>query len=157
MDELEYLVLDANVFISAIKKSEEYSEDCGDILRDVWQKYYLIEPRIVILELVNSIARHLGEDVGKKAYKDLLDAIYLFQDYTTSEELNRVVKLGADYNLYAIDSLYMATALDNNATLVSLDEEDFIDRIKTKDPSFKVFHVSEFKNAGSNEKGESKK
>jgi hypothetical protein len=34
--------------------------------------------------------------------------------------------------------------LDNRAVLVSLDKEDFIDRVNSKTPSIEAYHASEF-------------
>ncbi len=143
MNKMEYLVLDANVIISAIKGTEEHSPNCRNLLTAVWDEYYLIEPRIILLEVVNSIFRHLGRKAAEKVYNDLTDAVYLFQDFTTNKELKHVAEVGASYNIYAIDSLYLTTALKNKSTLISLDKKDFIDKIRAKDPSFKAYHVSE--------------
>ena len=48
------------------------------------------------------------------------------------------------YNVYSIDALYLKVALDLGAILVSLDERDFIDRVKRRNPPIEVYHVSEF-------------
>ena len=140
---MEYLVLDANVIISAIKGTEKHSQKCRDLLDGVWEEYYLIEPRIILLEVVNSVFRHIDRKAAKEVYTDLIDAVYIFQDFTTNDELKRVAEIGASYNIYAIDSMYLTTALDNEASLISLDRKDFIDRIRAKNPSVNAYHVSE--------------
>ena len=40
--------------------------------------------------------------------------------------------------------MYLKVALDNNAVLVSLDKEDFIDKLAPKKLYFETYHVSEF-------------
>ena len=48
------------------------------------------------------------------------------------------------YGVYAVDSLYLEAAVEAGSILVSLDNEDFINRIKRSKPSIKAMHVSEF-------------
>ena len=50
-----------------------------------------------------------------------------------------------EYEIFPIDALYLKTALDFNSILISLDEDNFIRKIKIKNPSIKASHVSEFK------------
>jgi predicted nucleic acid-binding protein len=53
--------------------------------------------------------------------------------------------LCSEYGIYAIDALYLKVALNYNAILVSLDKEDFIDRVKLRNPPIEVYHISEFR------------
>ncbi len=46
--------------------------------------------------------------------------------------------------IYSIAAPYLKVALDLRAILVSLDERDFIDRVKRKNPPIEAYHVSEF-------------
>ncbi|SNQ62764.1 hypothetical protein [Candidatus Methanoperedens nitratireducens] len=50
---------------------------------------------------------------------------------------------GALYGTYATDSLYLETALKHHATLVSLDENDFLLRIKGR-VGIEIYHPREF-------------
>jgi predicted nucleic acid-binding protein len=52
--------------------------------------------------------------------------------------------LCSEYKIYAVDALYLQVALANNAILVSLDKEDFIDKLKNKNPPIETYTVSEF-------------
>jgi len=45
------------------------------------------------------------------------------------------------YRVYSADAFYLQTSLDFKTVLISLDEEDFIDRIKVKDADYTVFHA----------------
>jgi len=40
--------------------------------------------------------------------------------------------------------MHLKTALDNHAVLVSMDKEDFIDKVNTKKPNIEACHVPEF-------------
>ena len=50
----------------------------------------------------------------------------------------------AEYDIYVIDAIYLKVALDNHAILVSLDKEDFIDKLKSKELPIEAYHVNEF-------------
>ena len=42
------------------------------------------------------------------------------------------------------DSLYLQTALDSYSTLVSLDEDDFVMRLKDKNLPIEIYHPRDF-------------
>ena len=50
---------------------------------------------------------------------------------------------GALYGTYATDSLYLETALKHHAVLVSLDEDDFVLRIKGR-VGIEIYHPIDF-------------
>ena len=52
--------------------------------------------------------------------------------------------LCSEYHIYAVDAAYLRVALDHHAVLVSLDKEDFTDRVNSKRPSIEAYHASEF-------------
>ncbi|MEM3614790.1 MAG: hypothetical protein QXK91_05790 [Nitrososphaerales archaeon] len=52
--------------------------------------------------------------------------------------------LCAEYNIYAIDALYIKVALDRNAILVSLDREDSIEKINLKRDIIEAYYVADF-------------
>jgi len=49
-----------------------------------------------------------------------------------------------EYGVYSIDALYLKMAIDMNTILVSLDDKDFIDKVKRKKPPIEAYHPSEF-------------
>ncbi|MEM3710312.1 MAG: hypothetical protein QXL46_05380 [Nitrososphaerales archaeon] len=52
--------------------------------------------------------------------------------------------LCSKYGIYAIDALYLKVALDNNAILVSLDKEGFIEKLRSRRNQIEVYHASDF-------------
>jgi len=43
-----------------------------------------------------------------------------------------------------MDAMYLKVALNNRAILVSLDKEDFTDKVKSKSITIEAYHVAEF-------------
>jgi|GEM_PF-351165 len=135
------VTLDSNVLISAVKKNEEYSKECSEILSYVGTSFILYQPTVCITELYNGIGRTKGESAAKKALKDFYKMVYHLEDYGSRAQCERVGKTALKYRIYSADAFYLQTSLDFKTMLVSLDEEDFIDRIKAKDAGYNVFHA----------------
>lgn len=140
-----FLTLDSNVLIAALKKNEPHSEKCSEILLKVPDKFILSEPSIVYQEVCGTLARRIGVEVARKARKQL--DLIIHPKFLTN--CNRAFCISAyplcsKYNIYAIDAAYLKVALDNNAILVSLDKEDFIDKLTSKKLKIETYHVSEF-------------
>ena len=139
------LTLDANVFVAALKRDELYSNKCAEILGKIPRKFLLVEPSIVYQEVCGVLARRAGLDVARKAKKLLDDMILPRLLFDCDKRFcESAYYLCWEYRVYSIDALYLRVALDAGAVLVSLDKEDFIDRIKRKNPEIEVYHVSEF-------------
>jgi predicted nucleic acid-binding protein len=139
------LTLDSNVMIAALKEDEAHSDHCAEIIGKVSGQFLLSEPSIVYQEVCGTLARRVGAEVADNA-KGQLDLII---DPSLLLNCNRAFcvsayPLCAEYGICAIDAMYLKTALDNRAVLVSLDKEDFIDRVKSKGPSIETYHVSQF-------------
>lgn len=139
------LSLDSNVLIAALKSDEPYSERCAEILKLVPDDFILSEPAVVYQEVCGTLARRAGLRVAKKA-KEQLDKIIQRRFVANC---GRAFCVGAyplcsDYGIYAIDAMYLKVALDHQGVLVSLDREDFVDRVNSKKPGIEVYHVSDF-------------
>lgn len=139
------LTLDSNVLVAALREDEQYSRKCSEILREVPDSFVLTEPSVVYQEVCGTLARRVGADIADDARKqlDLIVHPRLLAD------CDRVFCLSAyplcfDYGIYAIDAMYLRVALDRQAILVSLDKEDFVDKVNSKKPNIEVYHVSEF-------------
>ncbi len=135
------VTLDSNVLISAVKGNEKYSEDCREIIANVGTSFVLYQPTVCITELYNGIGRTKGEPTAKKAMKDFYKMVYHLEDYGSRAQCERVGKTALKYRVYSADAFYLQTSLDFKTMLVSLDEEDFIDRIKAKNSGYNVFHA----------------
>jgi predicted nucleic acid-binding protein len=137
--------LDSNVLIAALKKDEPYSRECFEILSKVPDDFVLSEPSIVYQEVCGTLARKVGLEVAAESRKQL--DLIIHPSFLVN--CNRAFCVSAyalchEYDVYAIDGLYLKVALQNHAALVSLDREDFINRVNRKKPSIKACHVSEF-------------
>jgi len=142
---MRLLTLDANIFIAALKADEEYSEECINILRKIPGNFILAEPSIIFQEVCGTLARRINTDVAKRA-ENLLDSL-LHPRLIIECDINlckAAYPLCQEYDVYSIDALYLKTAIDMNAILVSLDERDFISKVKRKKPPIEVYHPSEF-------------
>jgi predicted nucleic acid-binding protein len=139
------LSLDSNVLIAALKKDESYSEKCSEILGKVPDAFILSEPSIVYQEVCGTLARRVGADVADDAKKqlDLIIHPRLLANCNRAFCVS-AYPLCSEYNIYAIDAMYLKVALDTRAVLVSLDKEDFTDKVNSKKPNIEAYHVSEF-------------
>ncbi len=138
------VTLDANVLIAAIKSDELYSQECLDLIRRVPDDFVLTEPSIIYQEVCGTIARRVDLHLAKKTEKMLNKMIHpaLLVECTKAFCLS-AYKLCKDYEIYSIDALYLKVALDKDAILISLDKEDFIDKVKAKNPPIEVYHITE--------------
>jgi predicted nucleic acid-binding protein len=131
--------------ISALKKDEPQSDRCADLLKKVPGQFLLTEPSIVFEEVCGTIAKRVSLEAADEAKRQLERIIspnriaHCDKPFCLS-----AYRLCHEYNLYAIDALYLRTALDYNAILVSLDERDFVDRVKSKPSKIETFHPSQF-------------
>jgi predicted nucleic acid-binding protein len=105
----------------------------------------LSEPSIVYQEVCGTLARRVGADVAEDAKKqlDLIIHPRLLVNCNRAFCVS-AYPLCSEYNIYAIDAMYLKVALDTRAVLVSLDKEDFTDKVNSKKPNIEAYHVSEF-------------
>lgn len=131
--------------IAALKADELHSDNCADILRLIPDKFVLSEPSIVYQEVCGTLARRVSPEVadGAKRQLDLIVQPNLLANCTRAF-CTSAYPLCHEYNIYAIDAMYLKTALDNRAILVSLDKEDFIDKVNSKRPNIEAYHPSSF-------------
>jgi predicted nucleic acid-binding protein len=139
------LTLDANVLIAALKADEPHSEKCTEILSKVPNQFTLTEPSIIYQEVCGTLARKTSLHIANQA-KEQMDLMINPKLLTNCDKnfCTSAFCLCLEYNIYTIDALYLQVALNKNAILVSLDKEDFIDRLKLKNLPIEVYSVSEF-------------
>jgi len=145
MSSSKFLTLDANVFVAALKADEPYSEKCSEILSRVPGGFALVEPSIVYVEVLGALARRVGLGLADKAKAELERMVNPLLTIACNREFClKAYALCHEYDVYAVYSLYLETALEAESTLVSLDGEDFVDRVRLRSPPIEVLHVSEF-------------
>jgi predicted nucleic acid-binding protein len=137
------VTLDSNVFIAKIKGDELYSDKCVKIIERIGTDFVFVEPAIIFTEVGNIVKRSIDEPTARVELDAMVHVISIVQ-ICYSNFCYRAGLTGAGYNIYSADSLYLQTALDYRAILVSLDEEGFINRIKTQSPPIKIYHVKDF-------------
>lgn len=138
------LTLDSNVLIAALKEDERFSEKCIEIVSKISDYFILVEPSIIYQEVCGTLARRAGIEVADNARK-FLDQILHPRLLINCNKNFCVLAYGlcAQYDIYAIDAIYLKVALDNHAVLVSLDKEDFIDKVRRRGPPIEAYHVAE--------------
>ena len=139
------LTLDSNVMIAALKKDETQSDSCAALLKKIPDQFLLSEPSIVYGEVCGTIARKVSREAAEEARKQLdrmIGADRLAQ--CDKAFCISAYQLCREYDLYAMDALYLKTALNNSAILVSLDKRDFIDRVNSKPSAVEAFYPSQF-------------
>jgi len=140
------LTLDSNVLVAALKEDEVYGDICSKIVGRVPDAFILSEPSIVYQEVCGTLARRVGTETADEARR-YLDLILMRPNLLADCDRDFCVSaypLCSEYDVYAVDAMYLKTALDNRAILVSLDREDFIDKVNSRKPSIEAYHVSQF-------------
>lgn len=139
------LTLDSNVFVGAVKKDEPHHSKCADILRRVPDSFVLAEPSVVYEEVCGTIARRVGVSEAESAVAELdrLISDRLLFDCDRNFCLSSYT-LCSEFRIYAIDALFLRTAITSKSTLVSLDREDFIDRISDNKYGMEAYHADNF-------------
>ena len=140
---MRLICIDANVFIASTKENEPYSPDCRRVIQAVADgEFYLIEPTICLTEVIRNISKYLGMETGKTQENNLRRMVSIWEicddHFCTSAGYT-----GALYGTYAMDSIYLETALKHHAALVSLDEDDFLLRIKGR-VGLEIYHPRDF-------------
>lgn len=137
------LCLDSNVLIASIKDDEKHSKECRDVIKAVAEgKFYLVEPAICLTEVIGNVTKLLGSERGR-AQETFLRSLVSIWEVCDEAFCTKAAYTVAAYKIYSMDSLFLETALKYNATLVSLDEEDFVSKIKDKAP-IEVYHPKNF-------------
>jgi predicted nucleic acid-binding protein len=131
--------------IAALTKDEPQSDRCAELLRRVPDEFLLSEPSIIYEEVCGTLARRVSKGVADDAKKQLDRMINPDRlDQCSNSFCISAYPLCSEYDLYAIDALYLKTALDHRAILVSLDERDFIHKVNVKSSAVEAFHPSRF-------------
>jgi predicted nucleic acid-binding protein len=131
--------------VAALREDELYSEKCSEILGKVPDTFILSEPSIIYQEVCGTLAKKVGTDVADDAKKQLDLIIHpRLLDNCNKAFCISAYPFCAEYKIYTVDAMYLKVALDNQAVLMSLDKEDFIDKVNAKKPNIEAYYVPEF-------------
>jgi len=104
---------------------------------------FLVEPAIVLTEVGNAV----GRNIGLRAAEEEVDMLLRMVSVLIPCDREFCVKAGLtgpEYDVYSADSLYLQAAINFGSVLVSLDEEEFINKVKAKKPPIEVHHIKDF-------------
>ncbi len=139
------LTLDSNVFVGSAKRDEPYRRQCLDLLKLIPESFILSEPSIVYEEVCGTIARRVGMPEAQEFGQSLERLVPLELLFVCDRAFClSTYPLCLEYGIYSIDALYLGTAIGSGAILVSLDDEDFIRKLKNNRHNVEAYHVSEF-------------
>ena len=136
------VVLDSNVFISSLKGNEKASADCTKLIECVENKnLILIEPTILLSEVIDAIGRNIDENYALKSEKILKDMVSIWVDCDINFCVN-AGHLGYKHKIYGCDAIYAEVAKEYNVPMVSLDINEFVNRLKSN--NFEAYSVEDF-------------
>jgi len=123
------LTVDSNIIIAALRTTEPASSKCAKILAEASEHFMLVEPSIIYQEVCGTLARKIDLETANTA-KEQLDLLIEQKRLINCDKKTCIsaFRLCAEYEIYAIDALYLHVALSNYAVFVSLDKE-FIDKL----------------------------
>ena len=141
----QILTLDSNIFVGAIKGDEPQRKNCSKLISRVPDSFLLAEPSIVYQEVCGTIARRVGVTEAREfgVQLDRLIPPELVFDCDRSFCLSSY-SLCSEYGIYATDALYLGAAISVKAILVSMDGEDFVNKLKENRHNIEAYHISEF-------------
>ena len=128
------LTLDANIWIGAVDPADSQQRVCNDFLDEIAlnKGISVCSPFLMEIEVLGSVARKFHNQPDK-----INDARRRMRSLPRNNWFALDNRLAAEASHYAVkcrlrgaDAVYVATALSNNATLVTFDQE-IIDRAST--------------------------
>jgi predicted nucleic acid-binding protein len=140
---LKLVTFDSNIFISETKGNEKYSDKCRDMISRVGSDFLLVEPAVLLAEIGNAVGRNVSLKSGANRVIEVEKVVSWFTS-CDKEFCKKAGITGAQHGIYSTDSLYLQTALDSYSILVSLDEDDFISRLKDKNLPIEIYHPRDF-------------
>ncbi len=105
--------------------------------------FLLVEPTVMLAEIGNAVGRNINIKTGANRVTEVENIVSWFT--TCDKEFCKKAGItGAQHGIYSTDSLYLQTALDSYSILVSLDEDEYILKLKDKNLPIEVYHPREF-------------
>jgi len=119
------VTLDASVWLAAFSPAERDHADCALLVSLLIERgAELHQPGLFVIEVCAAIARRTrNRTLAIEAGRISLDMPGLVVHALTHELAAKAAEIAADCALRGADAVYVATAQDMNATLVTLDRE----------------------------------
>jgi len=119
-------VLDTSVALKWYnREDEEHVEQALSILNDLKnEKITIIIPNLLIIELANVFIK--GKNLSIKEFQELISSFFtlpLINKEPTEGIISELPEISHKYDLTAYDSLYLATAKEENCQLISDDNK----------------------------------
>lgn len=124
-DGVTSLTVDACVWVAAFDRADRCHADAAAFLGEVARRGVRVHaPRMLLVEVRCAVARRAGDaTAGARAEAALRTAPFLQLDPLDDRLLETAGQAGADRRLRSGDALYVASAIMNQAPLVSYDRE----------------------------------
>jgi predicted nucleic acid-binding protein len=136
------LTVDSSIIVASLIEKENHHEACKRIVDDILDaKHEAVMPYSVLVETVGAIKRRTGsEELAEKAINDLenMAAIYFIE--LTKERAREAANIAKESGLRGMDAIIVQVATENNAVLVSLDN----DMLKKSRKFARTMNIEEF-------------
>jgi len=117
-------VLDTSVVLKWYnRENEEHVEESLSVLNDLREeKIAVVVPNLLIIELLNVFIK--GKNIGSQEASNLISSFFelpIVNKEPTPAVVSRIPGLCKKHNLTSYDSLYLATAIEEDCKLISDD------------------------------------
>ncbi|MBI2028313.1 MAG: type II toxin-antitoxin system VapC family toxin [Candidatus Levybacteria bacterium] len=121
---METYVVDTSVVLKWFNQENESSvEIAHEIYKDMLGNVILlIVPSLIIIEIINTLkkGKHMPAEAIKKSISDLFSLPLVIKE-SSQAILDQTIEIMEAYNIAAYDALFVATAKDEYAKLISAD------------------------------------
>ncbi len=119
------LTIDSSVVVASIMEKEKYHESCERTMEKISDaEHSVVIPYSVLVEVAASVRRRANsEKLADELVNDLknMDTIYFLE--LTKERALEAANIAKTTGLKGMDAIVVQIAKENNATLVTLDDE----------------------------------
>lgn len=119
------LTIDSSVIIAALRRQETKHEACKALLAQLNdEEHRAFESVIVPVEVAAAIRRRTSsEELARQVWENLLRLPSLFLVELTRPRMESAARIAEKTGLRGMDAIIVQVAAENEATLVTLDEE----------------------------------
>ena len=119
------LTLDSSVIIAALRKQEPKHKEALDLLENVVNGDHIaVMPYTVLIEVVSAIRRRTGsKELAARIENNLESITTIYFLEIIRSRVKEANKIAREYGLKGMDAIVVQVAKENNANLVTLDEQ----------------------------------